>query len=640
MMKLLEPFKLGELELKNRIVLAPMVRNYGRDGYLTEQAKAHYEEIAKGGTGLLIIEATTVDTTTSMGWPGQLSIDDDKFLPGFEELVERIHRYGAKVFIQLQHAGVHTRRDLISGQALSSSPKPAPKGVQPVVQSEAPAKEMTLDDIRCIEAKFAQAAARAKRAGFDGVEISAGHGYLFDQFLSPAWNERKDEYGGELKNRARLLLETIDAIRKEVGSYPLVIRFNSEETGVKGGTTFEEAKVLALMLQEAGVDLLNVSAVPAIRNYYSPPAYFAHFAAEIKKLVKVPVMTAGGIDHELGERMLKEGKVDLIAFARPLLTDPELPSKLAQGRLDEIRPCIMCLYCQDCLFYKGTALGCSVNAAAGREREFEITKAPKVKRVVVVGGGPAGMEAARVAALRGHEVTLYEKQPYLGGLLNLAALPPNKERMAKFRDYLIKQMEKRGVRVETGKEVTASLLEELKPDVVIVATGSTPISPQIPGLERENVFSFSDVLTGKAKVGDRVVIIGGSGSGCETADFLAKQGKKVSIVEMLDALLKEVMPSRSRDLLLRELARGGVEMLTQTKAEEVTEEGLVISAKDGSRRVLEADSIVLAAGSRPQSELYEEIKDKFPEVYRVGDCVKCGLIIDAIWPAYEVALKI
>jgi len=640
-MKLLEPFKLGKIELKNRIVLVPMVRNFGRDGYVTEQARVHYEEIARGGAGLLTIEATTVDTKTSMGWDGQLAIDDDKYLPDLRELVEAIHRHTARAFVQLQHAGVHTRRDLISGQALSSSPKSAPDGVQPVVRSKAPAKEMTLEDIKYIEGRFAEAAGRARKAGFDGIEISAGHGYLFDQFLSPAWNERRDEYGGVFKNRARLLLETVEAVRGEVGSdYPIVVRFNAEETGVPGGSTLDDARELALMLQDAGVDALNVSAAPAIRNYYSPPAYFESFSAEIKKLVRVPVINAGGIDAEIGERMLNENKADLIGLGRALLADPEIPNKLAEGRADEIRPCIMCLYCQDCIFYKDIPLGCSVNAAMDREREYAITPAKQAKRVVVVGGGPAGMEAARVAALRGHDVTLYEKEPVLGGLLNLAALPPNKGRMESLRNYLVKQMEKRGVKTELSRGVTPALLKEVNPDAVIVATGSVSVFPRIPGITRDNVVSFADVLTGKARVGDTVVVVGGSGSGCETADFLAKKGKKVTIVEMLEVILKEVMPSKSRDMLIIELAKDKVTILTDTRAEEVTAEGLVVTGKDGSRRVLEADTIVLAAGSRPENGLYQEVKDIFSEVYSVGDCVKCGLVIDAIWPAYETALKL
>ena len=640
-LKILEPFQLGQMELKNRIVLAPMVRNYGRDGYVTEQAKVNYEEIAKGGTGLLIVEATTVDTATSTVWKGQLAIDDDKYLPDLKELVEAIHRHGAKAIPQIMHAGVHTRRDLIRGQALSSCPKPAPDAIQPLVRSKAPPKVMTLGDIKYIEEKFAQAAERARRAGFDGIEISGGHSYLFDQFMSPAWNDRQDEYGGELKNRARLLLETIEAIRKEVGSdYPIVIRFNSEETGIPGGSTFDDAKELALMLQDAGVDALNVSVTGAIRNYYAGPAYLEHFAGEIKKLVKIPVINAGGIDPEIGERMLRDNKADLIAFARPLFADPELPNKLASGRADEIRPCIMCLYCQDCNFYKAIPGGCAVNAAAGREKEYKITSTWKTKKVVIVGGGPAGMEAARVAALKGHDVVLYEKEPVLGGLLNLASLPPSKYKIEEFKNYLINQMDKRGVKVVTGREVNLSLLQEINPDVVIVATGSVSIFPKIPDINRDNAVTFADVLTGKAKVGDKVVIIGGSGSGCETADFLAKKGKKVTIVEMLDAILKETMPSRNRDWLLIELTKDKVEIMTDTRAQEVTGQGLVVTTKDGSRQVLGADTIVLAAGSSPDDRLYQEIRDKFPEVYSVGDCVKCGLVIDAVWPAYETALNI
>jgi pyruvate/2-oxoglutarate dehydrogenase complex dihydrolipoamide dehydrogenase (E3) component len=281
-----------------------------------------------------------------------------------------------------------------------------------------------------------------------------------------------------------------------------------------------------------------------------------------------------------------------------------------------------------------------VNAALGKEKEYAITQAEKAKSVVVIGSGPAGMEAACVTASRGNKVTLYEKESILGGLLNLAALPPSKEVLTKFKNHLIGQLDKTGVKIETAKEINISHLQELKPDVIIVATGSVSVCPQITGIERHHVVTFEDVLTGKAEIGERVVIIGGSGIGCETADFLAKKGKQVIIVEMLNVALKEIMPSNARDLLLAELSKGKVEILTSTIANEVTDKGLVVTTPQGTRQTLKADTIVLAAGLKPNNKLYEAIKDQFPEVYAIGDCAKCGLIIDAITQAYKTALSI
>jgi NADPH-dependent 2,4-dienoyl-CoA reductase/sulfur reductase-like enzyme len=329
----------------------------------------------------------------------------------------------------------------------------------------------------------------------------------------------------------------------------------------------------------------------------------------------------------------------MISLGRPLLADPDLPVKLAAGQAREIRPCIMCLHCQDCLVLDGP-VGCSVNPAAGAEREYDIIPAQVARKVAVVGGGPAGMEAARVCALRGHDVTLYEREDTLGGLLALASRAPSKQRIASLRDCLVAQLDESDVKVQVSTLVTASVLRDTNPDVVVVATGSIPVFPAISGTERANVIMFDEVLRGRAPLGDRIVVVGGGSAGCETADLLAKQSRKVTIVEMLDVPMSEAMPSRSRDLLLEELAKHEVEVLAQTRAEAVTEDGIEVTAADGARRLLPADSVVLAAGFRPHTELYETVVGLFPEVHTVGDCSRCGLVMDAIQQAYRVAVGI
>jgi len=630
------------MELKNRIVMAPMVVNYGtEEGYVSEQTKAYYEERAKGGVGLIIIEATSIDFSRSKGWIRQLSIDNDKFIPPMRELVETIHKYGAKAALQLHHAGNISRQEFVPLKIVSASPISFKDAYQQYSERGEIPEELTPTEISGIVQLFAQAAGRAQKAGFDGVEIHGAHGYLIGQFLSAAKNERKDAYGGELKNRARFLLEIIAAIREVVGAdYPLWCKLSAVETGLKRGITFEETKELIRILRDSRLDAVHVSGIPPVRTFYDPPGYFVGFANEIKKVSKFPVMVAGALDAELGERILQENKADLVVLGRALLVDPELPRKLAEGRTDDIRPCLRNSSCRDYISYLDTPVHCTVNAAIGREREFAIRPAEKTKRVVVVGGGPAGMEAARVTAERGHEVTLFEKESILGGQLLLAAVPPNKELIEQFRNYLVTQIQKLGVKVELNKEASLPLIQEIAPDAVILATGSLLMSPELPGTNRDNVATVEAVLTGKATVGENVVIIGGGTTGCETAHYLAEKGKKVTIVEMLEAVAMNVMPSTIRAALLGVLTKCGVSIMTDTKVEEITEGGLIVSDKKGNKKTINADTIVLAIGRKPNTELFQRLKGLGINVYLIGDAIQPGVITEAMETAFSTALAI
>ena len=636
--RLWEPFQIGQMELRNRIVMPPMVTRYGtEDGCVTERTRDYYEARAKGGAALLIVEATYIHLR---GWAfaNQLGISDDRFIPGMSELVQAIHRHGAKAAIQLHHGGRMAKSELSGMQPVAPSPLAIPGGEIP--------KELTVDEIAEIITFFVEAALRARKAGFDGVEIHGAHSYLIDQFLSRSSNKRQDIYGGVLRNRARLLVEVIKAVKEAAGeNYPVWCRINGKEYGTEEGTTLEEAQEIAQMAQSAGADAINVSAFgpKAPTNLTSPkfvPAVIEDLAEGIKQAVNVPVIAVGRIAPEVGERILEEGKADLIAIGKALLADPELLNKVASGRPEDVTPCIICMGCRDDLRYPAVlGIRCSVNAALGKEKEYRIVPAKSSRKVLVVGGGPAGMEAARVAALRGHKVALWEKESRLGGQLIEAAIPPHKDRIGFLTEYLQTQLKKLDVEVELSKEATAAMIEEFKPEVVILATGIKPLIPEIPGLDKARVVQAGDVLEGKVEVGNRVVVMGGELVGCETAEFLVEKGKKITVMRRGAEMALGVGPSL-RGFFLSRLLEKGVTLLTEIRYNEVTSGGLVVTTKEGEKKTIEADTIVLAAGSIPDKKLYQDIKGKVPEVHCVGDCVEPRTIRDAIAEGYRIGLEI
>lgn len=472
--KLFEPVQIGSLKIKNRIVMPSMANALATpDGYAGDQVIDYFEERAKGGVGLIIVGYACVDFPRGIEGPRRLAIDDDKYILGLGALAGAIKKHGARAAIQLNHAG---------GSALRTM-----TGFQPVAPSAIICRAggdicraLTVPEIGQIVERFVSAAERAVRAGFEGVEIHAATGYLLNEFLSPYYNKRRDDYGGPFENRARFLMEVVNATRKRLGpDFPLWVRVNGREYVAGTSITIEDTQKLAAMLERAGMNAIHVTyygyMYPFMRTA-EPPGAFLHLTASVKKVVKIPVIGVGRITPEAGEQALQEGKADLVAMARGLLADPELPNKVAAGRLEDIVPCITCLACGSlCLVGEGA---CSVNPALGKEREYRITPVQKPKRVMVIGGGPAGMEAARVAALRGHKVTLYEKENRLGGRLRpgwqvrLAARLIHEPNILSLTKYLAAQMSKAGVEVVLGKEVTAALVKEVKPDVVVLAAGS------------------------------------------------------------------------------------------------------------------------------------------------------------------------
>ncbi len=625
--KLFEPGKIGSMLIKNRIVMPPMGTNYCNNrGYITQRSIDYYEERARGGAGLIIIEGMAVDSRGRRRFT-ELSLANDTYIPGLRRLVQAVHKHGAKIAPQLLHRGQQARSIVTGKQPVSPSPIP-------IIADEIP-HELTVDEIAEIVGRFAAAARRAKEAGCDGVEIHAAHLYLISQFLSPAANKRTDRYGGTLENRTRFLIEVIRAIREAVGpDYPIWCRLTAQEYGIENGITLAEAKQVARMVEKAGADAINVSifgyGALTLVSLPDTPGAELPLAAEIKKVVHLPVMAVGWLNPEVGERALEEGQADFICIGRRLLADPEIAIKASSGRLEDIRPCIDCKECM-----QGTALNhepvyCAVNASLGKERQHRIKPAPKKKRVIVVGGGPAGLEAARVAALRGHKVVLFEKDNSLGGLLNLAALAPHKEPVSELRSYLAKQVTKAGVDVRLGTEATAEFIIQSKPDAVVIANGAIPSIPQIRGIDRPNVFTAVDILAGKTQAGKNVVIIGGGMVGCETGCFLAVKGHAVTIVEMLENMASDMEVAAVRQRLLDVLAENGARQLTSVKCEEITESGLTITTKERGQESIQANTIVIAVGFNPRPELFRSLRGMVPELYRIGNSSQPARILEAI----------
>ena len=480
--KIFEPLRIGTMEIKNRIVLPPMGTGYSEERKIGSRIIDYYEARARGGTGLIITEGIAPGVK-SQG-PRQLSLGDDQDLSGWRKLVDAVHRHGAKIAVQLHHAGYEHRDGAFVQVAPSAIKVP---GRMIGVMGQLP-HELTVDEIGEIVRWHADATRRAKEVGIDAVEIHSAHQYLIASFLSSASNKRQDQYGGTLENKSRLLIEVIEAMKAAVGpDYPIWPRINVCEYGVEDGITIEESRKVVPLAVKAGAQAIHASAYAAFSFITKAPlpdtaSFLVPLAEEVKKVTDVPVIAVGRLDLETGEKALLEGKADLIAIGRRLIADPDLPNKTAEGRLDEIKTCIGCFECIERLGSRNEGLICTINPATGQEGVRRIQPAAQVKNVWVIGSGPAGMEAARVAAMRGHKVTLLEKDQQLGGQLNIAALPPNKGDILPWLNYLIRQLELNGVKIRLNTEVTPESIEKEKPEAVILALGGVPIIPDIPGI--------------------------------------------------------------------------------------------------------------------------------------------------------------
>ncbi len=637
--KLLEPIKVGTMHLKNRIVMPPMCTRLARpDGSVTENLIKYYEERAKGGVGLIIVEYSFIDQKESRAAICQLGIQNDHMIPGLNELAEAVKSYGAGAVLQIAHGGRQTTPEIMGHQPVAPSAIPCKvTRVQP--------RELTIQEIESIQESFVNAAQRAKRAGFDGVELHGSHGYLICSFLSPYSNKRTDKYGGSIENRARFAVEIIEKIREKVGEkFTVGIRISGDEF-VPGGLKLTETTIAAKIFESSGVDYIHVSAgnYESVHHFvnptYYPKGYLLHLAEAMKKVVNIPVIAVGSLDVYTAENALRDGKADLVAFGRALIADPEIPRKIAENRIEDIVPCIRGN--EGCLsrFFTGHTIRCEVNPRAGREREFSLKPAEKKKKVVIIGGGPAGMEAARVAALRGHEVVILEKEDKLGGHLLEASVPKFKKDTKRLLDWLTLQVNKSGVTVKLNTEATPEMVSKMDPDVVIVAAGSE-FSTDIKGSNRPNVATARDVLLGKKTLGERVIVIGGGLVGCETALYISEElGKKVIILEMLESVPYGVEPITAA-ALIEKMRAAGIEIKTGCFVREITEKGVIYEDKSWKIHEIQADSVVLATGLKARKEIFEKFKEVVKEVYVIGDCVEARKIYNAFEEAWRVVLSI
>jgi 2,4-dienoyl-CoA reductase-like NADH-dependent reductase (Old Yellow Enzyme family)/thioredoxin reductase len=627
--RLFEPIRIGGVELRNRIVMLPMETSYGsEEGFVTERIKAYYDARARD-VGLVLIQITCVESQYGKGYVHQLSIDDDKYIPGLRELAQAIQSRGAKAFIQLHHAGALARGDSI----VAASPIPVMPG-RPTPRS------LSLVEIKDLIEQYALAAERARKAVFDGVEVVASGNYLVWNFLSPSWNQRQDEYGKGLEGRAKLLLDIVRAIKSNVGSdFPVTCRLAVKEYDAPNGMTVSETQRVARRAVDAGLDGITVTAIGGDSVAPSVPGALIPLARAMKKAVSIPVTAAARMDLESGERAIEEGYADLVGIGRRLLADPEYVAKAASGRLEEVTPCIACKTCIDSSLLKNEPLRCAVNPQCGHEAEYRLTRADAPKKVVVVGGGPGGLKAAVTAASRGHKVILFEKSDALGGQLIPGALPPGRSLLRSLIDHLSAQTAKLGVHVRLGHEADGGQIEALHPDAVVLATGRKDVVPEIPGLEKANVVKAIDVLLGKVLVGIDVAVIGGGLVGCETAEFLADKGMNVTIVEVLERLMAEASPVQSARLLKR-LAQKKVTPLLGTKEEVFKDNVLTVTTEQDKMIAVPVDTVVIATGAVPNRALYDELKDTFEQIYRLGDCVELRDIASAIKEGFEVGLSI
>ena len=650
MVKLFEPGRIGKLSIRNRIVMAPMgiIGLTEPDGRILQRAIDYYVERAKGGVGLIVtglflpILDIEFGPLKEQGFSFVPRVDSPDVVPLLSALTDSVHKHGTKIAIQLT-AGFGRVLNPHLLAILGIETTIGASAVPNVWDLKVTTRELTTKEVEKLIGSFSTAAEIAKSAGFDAIELHGHEGYLMDQFTTSLWNKRKDKYGGDLDGRLRFSLEIIRKIKETAGKdFPVIYRYAINHY-IEGGRGVGESLEIARRLEKAGVDALHVDAGCYDNWYwphpptYQPPGCMVDMAEAAKSAVKIPVITVGKLGYpELAEKIIREKRADFVALGRSLLADPEWPLKVKEGRLEDIRPCIGC---QDgCLarVMTGAYISCAVNPATGNEKEFAITPAQKPKSVLMVGGGIAGMEAARVAALRGHRVTLYEKRDRLGGHLIEGSVPTFKSDIRLLNNYYVTQMGKLGVKIKLGKELTLGLIRKMKPDVVVVATGSTQDIPEIPGIEKKNVITSIDLLLGRKKAGNRVIVAGGGLIGCETAIYLAQNGKKVTIVEMLEEIIPNVFEA-NRQYLFKMLAENGVNVLTNTKMVRVTDDGaLVINQCRRYEAKLPADTIVIATGLKPERSLVKALEGKVKELHAIGDCEGPGKIMDAVWGAFDI----
>ena len=651
------PLRIGNVEVKNRIEFPPAVPILATpDGYVTRELIEWEKSLARGGAGIVTIGDTAIDFDYAVTHPSSLNLGTDHVIPGLRTLVEAIQRYGAKASIELNHGGRLASPWLRNGRE-PIAPSSIPFGMSGEFglrgeegRRKVHVREMDQDLIDQVIDNFASACYRCLMAGFEMVMIHGAHGQLLAQFASPYTNRRKDGYGGSLENRAKFPIEVLTAIRRKVGNkLAIEYRISGDEL-IPEGMHEEETIEFIKMIQDK-IDLIHISvgtitepstAPDMCQPTYIPHAYLVHYAEKIKKAVRIPVTCVGSIsDLEMADKIIAEGKADIVAMARAIIADPEIVNKTQRGELEDIRPCLRCCSCTEQTAHI-FPIRCAVNPVTGREVEFGyIRPAEEKKKVVIVGGGPAGMEAAQVASSRGHQVTLYEKEDKLGGTLILAAGPPFKADMKRYLDWMVKTTERHPVEIKLSTEATADTIKAEKPNVLILAVGAAPQAPDIPGATKPTAVWAGDVMVGSAKVGKRVVVVGAGMTGCETALHLVQQGKKVTLIDMLgQSEIAQDAPIFPKLALMGLFHKHGVEIQTEVKLEEVTDQGVLVIDKQWRRYEIAADTVVFAMGIKARSETVKALQGLAREVYVIGDCANPRNLMAAIHDAFNVAVEI
>ncbi len=632
---LFQSVDIGSCKLRNRIIMPLYPTKYIEDSRVNERMLAFYRERTRGGVALIVLDCPCLDYPGMYKGKNELRIDDKSYIEGIQNLLEVIHQGGAKTFMHLNYPKERFYDKEVKGAKLKGK-----KWVQPI------ANNMTGEEAYKIIGTMVEGAKRAREIGYDGVDVQASYGDLISELLSPLSNKRTDNFGGSLENRVRLLTELIKGIKKLAGEdFPVMVKLVCDEY-VTGGITIGDSKEMAKMIVSAGADAILANAGNkdtkdmTIPPHSSDAGCLVHLAREIKKVVDIPVVAIGKINSPaLANRIIREGEADLVAMARALIADPYLPKKSMEGRIEEICGCIYCL--EDCAQSGVPGLGraCSVNPFSGQEYIMKIKPVKKKKKIVTVGGGPAGMQASIIASQRGHSVILFEGEESLGGQFRLADKAPYKTEVAELLRYLNYMLSREDVIVHTKSNAKVEDIMAVAPDAVIIATGSNPKVPDIPGVDQSLVYDARKIYEKDLDPGTHIVIIGGGDIGCETADMLASEKREITIVEILDDVLSK-MKSIPRDDLLGRLNQKNVRIITASEPVAIETGKVWIRDREGSRSSLRADSVIIAIGSISDNSLIELLKNKITEVYTVGEALEPGNVGYSLRSAARVSLGI